>query len=60
MIYSSTLNAIPLNDYRKICNTCPVYILLLTIFFIASIGISSVLIYFHWYLKRRYTETTIY
>ena len=60
MIYNSILNAILLNDYRKICNSCTVYIILLAIFFIISISISSVFIYFHWYLKRRYTETTIY
>ena len=60
MIYNSTLNAIPLNDYEKICNSCTVYIVLLAIFFIVSISISSAFIYFHWYLKTRYTETTIY
>ena len=59
MIYNGTLNAIPLNDYRKLCNSCTVYIALLVIFFIVSMSISSVFIYFHWYLKRRYIETTI-
>ena len=54
MIYNSTLN-----DYGKICNSCTVYILLLVIFLIICISISSVFIYVHWYLKRRYTETTI-
>ena len=54
-IYNSTLN-----DYRKIPNFCTVCIVLLVIFFIISISISSIFIYFHWYLKRRYTETTIY
>ena len=29
-------------------------------FFIISISISSVFIYFHWHLKRKYIETTIY
>ena len=60
MIYNSTLNAVPLNDYRKIHNSCTAYIVLLGICFIISTSISSVSIYFHWYLKRRYTETTIY
>ena len=46
VIYNSTVNAIPLNDYRKI-NSCTVYIVLLIIFFIISISISSVFIYFH-------------
>ena len=54
-IYSSTLNAIPLNDYEKICNSCTVYIVLLVIFFIISISSSSVFICFNWYLKKRYT-----
>ena len=60
MIYNGTLNAIPLNYYGKICNPSTIHIILLVIFFITSISISSVFIYFHWFLKRRYTETTIY
>ena len=65
VIYNSTVNAIPssptlLNDYRKIYNSCTVYIVLLAIFFIMSISIASAFIYFNWYLERRYTETTIY
>ena len=52
MIYNSNIN-----DFKKICNSCIVYILLV-IFFI-SISISIVFIYFHWYLTRKYTETTI-
>ena len=55
MIYNGTLN-----DYGEICNSCTVYIVLLVIFFKLSISISSVFIYFHWYLKRRYIETTVY
>ena len=54
-IYNDTLN-----DYGKICDSCTIYIELLAIFVIASLSISSVFIYFDWYLKRRYTETTIY
>ena len=60
MIYNGTLNAIPLNDYGKICSSCTVCIVLLAIFFIVSISISSFFIYFHWYLKTRYTEITLY
>ena len=60
MIYNGTLNAVPLNDYWKMCNFCTVYIILSAIFFKVSISNSSVFIYFCWYLKRRYTETTIY
>ena len=42
-IYNSILT-----DYGKICNSCRVYIVSLAIFFIISISISSVFIYFHW------------
>ena len=64
MIYDDILNAIPLsatllNDYEKMCRFCTVYLVLLVIFFMISISISSVFIYFHWYLKRGYTETAI-
>ena len=55
VIYNGTLN-----DYGKISNTCTVYIVLLVVFFIISISVSSVFIYFHECLKRRYIETTIY
>ena len=43
MIYNSTLN-----DFEKICSSCTVYILLFVIFFVISISISSVYIYFQW------------
>ena len=44
MIYNDTLN-----DYRKICNSCTVYVVLLVIFFIIHISISTAFIYFHCY-----------
>ena len=53
--YNSTLN-----HYEKICSSCTIYIVLLIIFFIISITISSALMYFNWYLKRKYIEATIY
>ena len=46
------LHSNEINDYEKICSSCSVYIVLLFIFFILSISISSVFIYFHWYLKK--------
>ena len=55
MIYNSTLN-----DYEKICSSCAIYIVLFVLLFIISISISSIFIYFHWYLKRKYIEITIY
>ena len=47
-----SLNTVPLNVYKKVCNSCTISIVLFAVFFITSICISSVFIYFHWYLKR--------
>ena len=55
IIYNGTLG-----DYGKICYSCTVYIVLLVIFFLISVSISNVFIYFHWYLKRRYIEVINY
>ena len=44
-----SLNAIPLNVYKKVCGSCLLYIVLFAVFFITSICISSVFIYFYWY-----------
>ena len=52
-IYKGTLN-----DYGKICHSCNVYIVLLVIFFIISISINCVFIYFHWCLKKSNTGVT--
>ena len=46
------LNSIPLNVYKKVRNSCTIYIVLFAIFFIKSICISRVLINFHWYLEK--------
>ena len=43
------LNAIPLNVYKKVCNSCMVYIVLFLIFLITSN--CCVFIYSYWYLK---------
>ena len=51
MIYNETLNAITLNDYKNVCNSCTIYIVLFGIFLIISISI-NVFICFHWYLKK--------
>ena len=37
------------NDYRNICNSYAIYIVLFAIAFLMNLGISSV--YFYWYLK---------
>ena len=41
------LNAIPLNVYKKACNSCIVYMVFFVVFLITSICICSVFIYFH-------------
>ena len=51
------LNAIPLNVYKKVCNSCMVYIALFVVFLITSICICCVFIYFYWYLKKDNTST---
>ena len=52
MLHNEILDGIPLNDYKKVCNSCKIYIVLFAVFFITSICISSVFIYFHCYLKK--------
>ena len=46
------LDEIPLNVYKKVYNSYTTYKVLFSVFFITSICISSVFIYFHWYLKK--------
>ena len=49
---NETLDVIPLNVYKKLCNFCMVYIVLFVVFLITSIRICSAFIYFDWYLKK--------
>ena len=51
IFYNDTLNVIPLNFYKKACNSCIVYIVLFVIFLTTNICICCIFIYFHWYLK---------
>ena len=46
------LNAAPLNVYKKVYNSCMVYIVLFVVFLIATICIWCVFIYFYCYLKK--------
>ena len=46
------MDAIPPNVYKKVCNSCLVYIVLFVVFLITSICICYVFIYSHWYLKK--------
>ena len=48
----TSVNAIQLNVYKKVWNSCVVYIVLFIVFLITSICICSVFIYFHWYSKK--------
>ena len=56
------------NEYENKCSSCILYIVLFSIFFIISIGITTYFVYSHWYLKKdnahavldTRTETTIY
>ena len=47
-----SLNAFPLNVYKKLSSSCMVYMVLFVVFLITSICICCVFIYFHWYLKK--------
>ena len=59
MAYTETLN-----DCKRVCNFCTIYIVLFARFFIIGISISSALIYFYWHLNKDNTsvntETLIY
>ena len=68
MLYNETLDVISLNDYKKVCNSCTIYIVLFAAFFITSICISSVFYLFSMVFKKNNvcikfnpgTQTTIY
>ena len=49
---NETLDIILLNVYKKVCNSCIVYIVLFAVFLITSICTCCVFIYFYWYLKK--------
>ena len=52
MLHKETLDVISLNYYKKVCNSCTIYIVLFAVFFITGICITGVFIYFHWHLKK--------
>ena len=41
ILHNETLDVIPLNDYKKVCNSCTKYMVLFAVFFITSICIGS-------------------
>ena len=62
MSYNSALN-----DYKNICESCTIYIVLLSVFLTISIDTGRVFIYFCWYSKNEVntnintsTKTVIY
>ena len=60
MIYNGTWMNTNMNEYETVCNSRTIYMVLFSIAFLITIGISSALIYLHWYLKRSNFEKTIY
>ena len=61
MIYNGTLNtisldAITLNDYKKVCSSCTLYMVLFAVFLVTSTVISTVFTYFYWYSKKNITN----
>ena len=52
MLHNETLDAIPWNDCKKLCNSYTIYKILFAVCFIINICISSVFVYFQWYLKK--------
>ena len=57
MLHKETLDVVPLdaillNDYKKVCKSCTISKVLFAVFFITSIWIGSAFIYFNWYLKK--------
>ena len=54
---NKTLDVIPLNVYKKVFNSCMVYIVLFIVFLITIICTSCVFIYFYWYLKKDNVST---
>ena len=47
-IYNATLN-----DHEKVCNSCTMNIVVLAIFFIISISVSSAFIYFYLFSNKK-------
>ena len=52
MLHNETLDVISLNDHKEVSNSCTIYIVLFSVFFITSICISIVFINFYRYLKK--------
>ena len=59
LLHNETLDMIPLNVYKKVCNSYTIYIVLFAVFFVTSIYISSVFIYFQWYFKKNNVQWSL-
>ena len=57
-IDENKLISVTLNDYKNVCESFTIYMILIVIFFIISISISCAFIYFYWYLKKDNTSIT--
>ena len=53
MIYSKTLEKISLSDYKKVCVSCTLYIVLFAIFFVISRVISAVFMFLLVFKKKK-------
>ena len=51
------LDSIPLNNYKKVCSSCMVNIVLFVVFLIISI--CCAFLYFYWYLKKDNISTDL-
>ena len=56
MIYNETLNTITVNDYKKVCGSCTLYIVLFAVLLVTSAIISTGFIYFYSYSKKNITN----
>ena len=59
MIYNETLDEITLNDYKIVCGSCTLYIVLFVIFLVISAVNSAVFVYFYWYSKKKLLQSLI-
>ena len=59
MIYNETLDEITLNDYKIVCGSCTLYIVLFVIFLVISAVNSAVFVYFYWYSKKNYYKVLL-
>ena len=68
MFHNETLDKIPLNVYKKVCDSCTLYVVLFVTVLVISTVISAVFVCFYWYSKKGIgrvkfnpgTQTTIY